>query len=179
MLTTLAVTASLLLTGAPAHGTATKPLTFRGMTLQIPKTWKVAKDVWGLHVKTGRCDRRAAECRGFHLVGPEGISYGRHGNPYRPDAQYHPGNGLSACLPDKRYVEDFPGKLLESGLRPAGAGRKAAYSVWRVGCSTQTGKWTSLSYRERVWYLPTSKILVFDQWSTAGLGSILGRASWS
>ncbi|MER6508630.1 hypothetical protein ABT158_17540 [Nonomuraea sp. NPDC001636] len=180
MLTTLVVTASLLLTGAPAQSAATKPLTFRGMTLQIPAAWKVGKeDRWGIHVRTGRCDRLAVECRGFYLVGPEGISLARHGNPYSPEEQYHPGNGLASCVPDKRYIEDFPGKLVGRGVRPVGAGHKATYRVWRVGCSTQSAKRTGVSYQERIWHLPKSKILVFDQWSDNRLGPILQRATWS
>ncbi|MFI6817071.1 hypothetical protein ACIBG7_32065 [Nonomuraea sp. NPDC050328] len=179
MLTSLVVTASLLLAGAPAQSTATKSFTYRGMTLQIPKTWKVGKaDAWGVHIKTGGCDRTAAECRGFYVLGPKGVATAREGNPYDTEQRFHPGTGVSLCTPDKRYYEGYPGKLVTSGLRQVGPGHKAYYRVWLIRCMTMKYKPTDTYFQERVWYLPKSKILVFDAWGTNRLGAILKAAAW-
>jgi hypothetical protein len=35
------------------------------------------------------------------------------------------------------------------------------------------------SYRQRVWYLPSSRILVVDEWSTPGLAEALAAARFA
>lgn len=179
MITTLAVTASLMLSGAPAHA-ATKPLTFRGMTIQIPSSWKV-KDTGGgtFHVLTGGCPSRAVECKGFWLHGPQGIKYAYEGGKYDPKLPYHPSSGVMECVQDKRYWSSpLPAKPTVTGVRKVGAGHKAYYRVWKISCSKQTGGATSVSYPQKLWYLPSSKILVVDQWQTPGLSTALKHATW-
>ncbi|MEU4699960.1 hypothetical protein [Nonomuraea dietziae] len=177
MLMTLAVTASLVLSGTPS---AAEPVSFRGATIQVPSSWKVKKTDWGaLHVLTGGCGRRAMECRGFWLLGPSGIKHASENNPFRVDQPYHPSSGVMPCTHDKRYYSSpMPAKPSVSGLRQVGSGHKAYYRQWKVTCHTERGKPTKISYPQRIWYLPSSKILVVDEWDTPGLGAMLRRASW-
>jgi len=35
------------------------------------------------------------------------------------------------------------------------------------------------SYRQRVWYLPSSRILVVDEWWTPGLAGVLAAATFA
>ncbi|MGV9303982.1 hypothetical protein [Nonomuraea sp. NPDC003727] len=194
MLMTLAVTASLALSGAPAGASAgapagalagapagaTQSVTYRGATITLPASWKVEKaDSGAVHVITGSCSRRATECQGFWLMGPQYIRYATEGNPFRVDEPYHPSSGVMECVRDRRYYSSpMPVKPQVSELRPVGAGHKAYYRQWKITCHTPSGKPTSVTYPQRIWYLPASKILVVDQWSTPGLNAALTRAVW-
>lgn len=190
MLTPLALTAALPLSGAPAQSAATKPparsavtkpLTFRGMTVRIPRDWTVKKvGDSGLRVRTGPCSSHAAECPGFLLLGPKGIRWAYEGRSFEPDYPYHPSTGVQLCVPDKRYYEVTPQRPSVKGTRQIGAGHRASYRLWKVRCVTRVFKPSEpqVRYTQRTWYLPSSKILIVDQWSTPGLGGLLRRASW-
>ncbi|MFD1939150.1 MULTISPECIES: hypothetical protein [Nonomuraea] len=178
MLMTLAVTASLVLTGA--H-TDTQSLSFRGATIKVPAAWKVKKSGFGsVHVITGPCSKKAVDCQGFWLHGPQSIKYASEGNPFRVDQPYHPSSGVMECTHDKRYYSSpLPEKPTVSGLRQVGSGHKAYHREWKITChSQQTFKPTKVTYPQRIWYLPASKILIVDEWSTPGLGAALKRAVW-
>ncbi|MFI6325748.1 hypothetical protein ACIBG8_50105 [Nonomuraea sp. NPDC050556] len=180
MITTLTLTAALLLTGAQVD-TGTKEVTFRGMTLQIPSSWKLKKSDGGdaIHVLTGGCPARAMECRGFWLLGPRGIKYASEGGPYELEEPYHPSTGVTECTLDKHYwSEPQPQKPSVSGVRPMGAGHKATYRQWQIDCHTPKGKPTKVGYPQKIWHLPKSKILVVDEFSTPGLDRIFKNAVW-
>ncbi|WP_263651055.1 hypothetical protein [Nonomuraea glycinis] len=34
------------------------------------------------------------------------------------------------------------------------------------------------TFKQRVWYLPTSQILIADDWNVSGLAGIVERATW-
>ncbi|NUR90375.1 MAG: hypothetical protein HOY71_40390 [Nonomuraea sp.] len=178
MLMTLTLSAALVLTGTPAQ--ATKPVSFRGFTIQVPIGWKVKKDaIGGLDVVTGACSKRAVECPGFSIGGPRAIAYASEGGPYRAGQPYHPSSGVMECVPDRRYWEGVP------PVRPSraanvrvGAGHRARFTEWKLNCRTKTGKPTSVSFTQRIWYLRKENILVVDQWKTPGLGTILAMAVW-
>ncbi len=38
---------------------------------------------------------------------------------------------------------------------------------------------TSISYTERIWYLPQSRVLIVDLWGTPNLDKILAKATWA
>lgn len=179
MITALTLTAALLLSGAQAD-TGTKAFTFRGMTLQIPTSWKVKQGTLGtVHVLTGGCSSKATECEGFWLYGPVGIRYATEGGTYDPNEPFHPSTGVTECTLNKHYwSEPQPSKPSVSGLRPMGAGHKATYRQWQIDCHTPKGKPTKVGYPQKVWHLPKSKILVVDEWSTPGLERIFKGAAW-
>ncbi|MFF0862763.1 hypothetical protein ACFYUV_13495 [Nonomuraea sp. NPDC003560] len=178
MLMTLTLSAALVLTGTPAQ--ATKPVSFRGFTIQIPVSWKVKKDpVGGLDVVTGACSKRAMECPGFSLGGPRAISYASEGGTYRPGEPYHPSTGVVECVPDRRYFEGVPPvRPSRAATVQVGAGHRARFTEWRLGCQTKTSKPVPVSFTQRIWYLRKEKVLVVDQWKTPGLGNILAKAVW-
>ncbi|MEU5879280.1 serine/threonine-protein kinase [Spirillospora sp. NPDC047279] len=71
-------------------------------------------------------------------------------------------------------------KLVKRGLAPVG-GRQAEYREWRIGCAEITPKFvrTNVSFVQRLWYLPQTKVLIVDEWNTPGLDKILKEATWT
>ncbi|MBP2705609.1 hypothetical protein JOL79_17490 [Microbispora sp. RL4-1S] len=167
----------------------TKPLHLRkGLTLTIPSSWKVTerwKD-W-VRVVTGPCPTlgtqefgfRDSGCHSFWIMGPKAIKVGHEFfNAYTPDGPFYPATDVGPCPYDKKlYIGHL--KLAAKGLRQVGPGHKAYYRDWSGQCVTQQTFKVKGHFNQREWYLPTSKILVIDQWRTPGLGDILRRATWS
>ncbi|GAA2871916.1 hypothetical protein GCM10010517_32240 [Streptosporangium fragile] len=179
MIVNLALSAALALTGV-STGTATKTVSFRGFSIQVPATWKVEKDpVGNLYVSTGSCPKNALQCAGFSIGGPGDIKTAYEGGPYRPNEPYHPGSDIGYCPPDKRYaIDQPPARPAKAGGAPFGTGHKARFAEWRLRCMTVTGKATSITYTQRIWYLAAEKVIVVDEWKTPGLAKILGKAVW-
>jgi hypothetical protein len=174
MITALTLAASLMVSPAAA----TKPITFGKLTIQVPAKWKVKKHGGGYHVLTGGCSKRAAECDGFWLLGKEAIKYAKEAGPYALDHPYHPSTGVMYCVKDKRYWSSpMPQKPSVTGYKQVGD-RKAHYTEWKITCS-DNGRPTKVTYPQRLWYLPKSKLLVVDEFKTPGLARILKAAAWS
>ncbi|GAA3520980.1 hypothetical protein FHR32_003559 [Streptosporangium album] len=184
MITTLALSAALVFTGSPAQAPAQAPVnasaktvSYRGMTLQVPATWMVAKEGSGLHVSTGTCSRAAVECEGFRIGGPIAVKYGHEGGQYSVNQPYEPSSGVTKCVTDKKYTTGAA-KRLYSGYRYIGS-KKAHYTTWEIACNTASGKPVpGSSYNQVVWYLPSSKMIVVDEFGTEGLEDILAEAHW-
>ncbi|MFC4117161.1 hypothetical protein [Nonomuraea zeae] len=174
MILTVALSASLVLTGSPAQA-ATKPVTFQGFTLRVPLTWHTKKEGVNLRVITGACSPAAAECRSFLLGGPRAVRYASEGSAYQADRPYHPSSGVSECVPKKKY---FSGQATRVRTSKAafGAGQRARFTEWKVSCDG--GRLNVASYTQRVWYVKAKKVIVVDHWKTPGLGAILGKAVW-
>ncbi|MFD1546143.1 hypothetical protein [Nonomuraea guangzhouensis] len=174
MFMTIALSASLVLSGSPAQA-ATKPVTFQGFTLKVPAQWKVKKEGVDLRVITGACSARAAECKGFLLGGPQAVKYASEGSPYRPDQPYHPSSGVTECVPAKKYYSGQATRVRTS-TTAFGTGRQARFTEWKVSCNGS--KMKVAAYTQRVWYVKAKKVIVVDHWKTLGLGAILGKAVW-
>ncbi|MCT9935281.1 hypothetical protein N5079_34270 [Planotetraspora sp. A-T 1434] len=169
--------------------TSTKPLHLRkGLTLTIPKSWKVYEQYkdW-LRVVTGKCASLGTElfgfrdsgCHSFWVMGPKAIKVGHEFfNAYTPDGPFYPATDVGPC-PYDEHLYMGQSKLAAKGLRQIGPGHKAYYRKWAGTCVTQTTFKVKGHYNQREWFLPTSKILVIDQWDTPGLTSILKNATWS
>lgn len=170
---TVALSASLLLSATPAE-VATKPVTYSGFTIQVPAKWRVKKlgpEV--VHVYTGACAKKAAECEGFTLGGPMSIAHGNEDSAYTPSRPYQSSTGVVECPVDKKLFADGRGKLVSAGKAPFGKGRRAGFAEWKLTCDGG-----SVTYPQRVWFLKTKKVIVVDQWKTPGLGAILAKAVW-
>ncbi|MFG1688883.1 hypothetical protein ACGFNP_52655 [Nonomuraea sp. NPDC049269] len=174
MITTIALSASLALSGSPAH-VATKPVMFQGFTLQVPAQWKVKKEGVDLRVVTGACSARAAECEGFLLGGPQAVKYASEGSAYRLGRPYHPSSGVIECVPMKKYYSGQATRVRTSTVA-FGTGQRARFTEWKVSCDGSRTK--VASYTQRVWYVKAKKVIVVDHWKTPGLGAILGKAVW-
>lgn len=187
----LAVLAATLTAPAAAfagESGATKELHLRkGLTLTIPASWKVdtvAKD-W-LRVITGPCPTKGTDmygfrdsgCHSFWVMGPKAIKVGHElFNAYTPDGPFYPATDVGPC-PVKKNLYIGRSTLAAKGLRQVGAGHKADYRDWAGTCVTMSGYKVKAHYDQREWFLPTSKILVIDQWNTPGLSGILKHATW-
>ncbi|MER6946601.1 hypothetical protein ABT294_21470 [Nonomuraea sp. NPDC000554] len=177
--------AAVLLTPAAASATATRPLELRnGLTLHLPNGWKTyGKGDW-IRVVTGTCAKPQQgygepECDSFWVLGPKAIKVGdelfRSYNGTRP---FYPATDVQLC-PHNRTWGQVPGTTGVKGLRQVGPGHKASYREWKATCVSLTGGKVKSRYTQREWYLPTSKVLVVDQWNTPGLPDVLKNASWS
>jgi hypothetical protein len=163
--------------GAPAGG----PLTFRTMTIRLPPGWRATRDGPDqVTVTTGACRRGAggADCPGFLLLGPGQIAIAHELGPYDPERVWHPGTGVEGCPADRDgLVERTPKRPRARGFAKVGP-RTAVYREWAVACLDARTLQPKGGYRQRLWYLPSSAILVVDEWSTPGLGRVLAAATF-
>ena len=160
-------------------GPAGKPLTFRGLTMRLKSTWRAGGGGGHVEVVTGRACRRSAggvDCPGFLLLGPSQIAIASELAPFDPDKVWHPGTGVEGCPQDRDGLAELtPSRPVRRGTVKVG-GRDAVYREWRIGCvDFRTGK-PKTGYRQRVWHLEPSGILIVDEWSTPGLAQMLAEA---
>lgn len=167
-----------------ASAASSRPVTFRkGLTLNLPSSWTVyGKGTDWVHVVTGSCTRPTggynSACDQFWILGPKAIELGHEVfNPYTPDQPYYPATDVQPCPLNRRWGQ-APGPLADDGLRQVGPGHKAYYRDWNFGCVSYSSGKKKASYHQREWFLPKSKILVVDQWSTPGLAKVLKNATW-
>jgi hypothetical protein len=168
----------------PANAAPAQPLKFRGMTIYIPIEWKVYR--FGsdrVQVVTGKCGKPQGwytpECDSFHLLGPSLIKIGAEGfGPYTGKNPFYTASDVQPCPFNDKWAE-YIGPKGTRGLRQVGAGHKAAYNAWKSRCASYSGTKTLKRFTQREWYLPKSKILIVDQWSTPGLSDALKYADWS
>jgi hypothetical protein len=158
-------------------------LGFWAMTIRLPPGWRATRDGPDqVTVASGGTCRRSAggvDCPGFLLLGPSQIAIAHELGPYRPDRVWHPGTGVEGCPADRDgLVEQPPTRPRTQGFARVGT-KQAVYRDWKITCLDATTLKPRTSYRQRVWYLPSSKILVVDEWSTPGLAAILGAATFT
>ncbi|MBO4269527.1 hypothetical protein [Microbispora triticiradicis] len=184
----MAVLTATLAAPSAASASGTKQVHLRkGLTLTIPASWKAvqAGTDW-TRVITGSCPSlgtmdfgfRDAGCHGFWVLGPKALKIGNHTfQSYNPRYGFEPATDVSVC---PRTVRLYKGtmKLAGKGLRKVGAGHRADYHVWAGTCVDKKFR-VKMRYSQREWYLPSSKILIVDQWNTPGLDGILRRATWN
>jgi hypothetical protein len=180
--TTLAGTTRPATTGQAGRSTGAR-LTFRAMTIRLPPGWRATRDAADrVTVAAGGTCRRSAggvDCPGFLLLGPTQIAIAHELGPYRPDRVWHPGTGVEGCPADRdRLVEQSPTRPRRGGFAKVGT-KRAVYRDWLVPCLDAGTLQPRTSYRQRVWYLPSSRILVVDEWSTAGLARVLAAATFA
>jgi hypothetical protein len=177
--TTLAATTTVAPTTATPAGAT---LRVKGMTLTLRPGWKVKRSPGGgdAIVTTGQpCARSkllGTVCPNFTVGGPEeAYELG----PYRLEQPYHPSTDVSECLTalDDGYEGDS--RLVRKDFAPVGP-KTAYYREWRVTCVAKSGnRAVGTPYVQRIWYLPKSKILVVDEYSTPGLAEALAQARFA
>ncbi|WP_055479765.1 hypothetical protein [Sphaerimonospora mesophila] len=159
-----------------ARGTTT--FSFRGMNLRMPSAWKVRRYGDTARVITGACtdpEYFYADCRGFWLVGPKTLSqWGYNGKK-----QYIPTLAQPSCPFGGMSLTVFGDKAGARGLRQVGRGHTAAYTAWPGYCEAQGSSGRKVRFRQREWFLRTSKILVVDLWDHKELPGVLKKATWS
>ena len=158
-------------------------LTFRAMTIRLAPEWRATRDAADrVTVASGATCRRSlggVDCPGFLLLGPSQIAIGHELGPYRPERVWHPGTGVEGCPADRDgLVEQTPARPRTAGFAKMGT-KRALYRAWVVPCLDAGTLKPETSYRQRVWYLPSSGILVVDEWSTPGLAGVLAAATFA
>jgi hypothetical protein len=176
-------------TGLAAAGVAsaagTHPLKVRGgLTLHLPGGWKAyGKGDW-IRVVTGRCATPSAGfgtpgCDSFWVLGPAAIKVGQElFRPYTGKQPFYPATDVQRCPHDGASGQRLYGARV-TGLRQVGPGHRAAYREWRASCVSYANGKPKSAYTQREWFLPTTRVLVLDQWNTPGLAGVLARATWS
>ncbi|WP_219463215.1 hypothetical protein [Nonomuraea rhizosphaerae] len=170
-------------TGAANAAPAQELRLRNGLTLYIPIKWRVYR--YGsdaVQVVTGRCAKPrgwgSSECDAFYVFGPKYIKIGAEGfGPYTGKRPFYTASDVQPCPSDRRLGE-YVGPKVTRGLRQVGKGHKAAYNAWKSSCVTFSGGKVRSRFTQREWYLPTSRILVVDQWNTPGLSDTLKYADW-
>ncbi len=184
--------------GTTSPGAAgTRTLRLGHLVLQVPATWRVTyTDALGdFTVSTGACtgeNLRGGEggsaCPSFSLIAGAGATHtpAPTTRTYVPSVPYNTSTGVTGC-PGKQYTGDpfwarlGPGQPYASGYASVTAAKTADYTVWRMGCGLESSTGTasaSFYFEQRDWYLPVSRILIVDEYSTPGLARILATATW-
>jgi hypothetical protein len=175
-------TASTVPPAAPPGRPTNRRLSFRAMTLRLRAGWRATRDgADHVTVATGACRHGtgAVDCPGFLLLGPSQVAIANQLGPYDPERVWHPGAGVEGCPADRDgLAEQTPRQPRRRGFARVGT-RTAVYREWTVPCLDAATLKPKTSYRQRVWYLPSSRILVVDEWSTPGLGQVLAAATFS
>lgn len=158
-------------------------LTFRAMTIRLLPGWRATHDAADrVTVASGGACRRSVggvDCPGFLLLGPSQIAIAHELGPYRPERVWHPGTGVEGCPVDRDgLVEQTPTRPRTAGFAKVGT-KRAVYRAWVVPCLDAGTLKPETSYRQRVWYLPSSRILVVDEWWTPGLAGVLAAATFA
>jgi hypothetical protein len=158
-------------------------LTFRAMTIRLLPGWRATHDAADrVTVASGGACRRSVggvDCPGFLLLGPSQIAIAHELGPYRPERVWHPGTGVEGCPVDRDgLVEQTPTRPRTAGFAKVGT-KRAVYRAWVVPCLDSGTLKPETSYRQRVWYLPSSRILVVDEWWTPGLAGVLAAATFA
>jgi hypothetical protein len=160
-------------------GPAGQALRFRGLTVALRGSWRAGGGGDHVQVTTGQPCRRSVggvDCPGFLLLGPSQIAVANELAPYDPERPWHPGAGVEGCPQDRDGLAELtPDRPAKRGQAKVG-GRAAVYREWRVTCVDATTNKPKTSYLQRVWYLAAARILVVDEWSTAGLAQVLAAA---
>ncbi|MEU4829598.1 hypothetical protein [Streptosporangium sp. NPDC023615] len=186
MLAAAVAGAAVLSAQLPASASATAPLRLRGgLTLEIPASWRVYGTADRVRVVTGACARPGGgffqpRCDSFWVMGPAALKNGGEGGVrYNPvNGPFFPAGDVPPCPVNPRYGHVI-GKAIAVGHRDIGAGHRAHYRVWPGRCVTYNGGEQKSTFKQREWYLPTSKTLVIDKWATPGLDRILKNAVWA
>lgn len=158
-----------------------KPTKVGALVLRLPKGWHThsgpgkASD----YVTTSGCDKASLGCPGFRVMGAAQVENGNRGKPYKSGSPFYPAKGAQPCPANPKLVQKLPPGPKSSGYGLVGD-HKAIYHQWTISCVTKgkKPKVRSIFYQWE-WYLPQSKLLVVDQWSTTTLGKILKFAKFS
>lgn len=155
-----------------------KPTNVGGVVLRLPKGWHAhsgpGKD--SRYVTTGSCDRASLRCPGFRVMGAAQIKKGNEGKTYKPGSPFYPARDTQRCPASTKLAQKLPDHPKASGYGQVGK-RRAVYYQWTISCVTKgkKPKVKSIFYQWE-WYLPESKLLIVDQWSTSSLGA---RLKWA
>jgi hypothetical protein len=172
----------------------TQTVEYRGMTLELPAEWEVARQEHRYVDRDGAFATGVPEeivdesilistdpdnpctfedrldCPHVEIAGPGAITTER----VTGDALYYTGGGAELCTTSYGAAATPPRE--EQTLAPIGE-RMAYYRVWSMPCMTSIEPNTPLNYYEqRYWLLPESQILVVDNFRTEGLAEILADA---
>ncbi|MFB4314087.1 serine/threonine-protein kinase [Actinomadura sp. 21ATH] len=121
-------------------------------------------------------------CPSFAVITEPWSNDGTRGwRTFRAGAPWGPETDVSHVCPKRAdMVGAGRSTLVRRGLAPVGS-RQAEYREWRIRCllMRDPSVETNVSFVQRVWYLPRSKVLIVDEWETPGLAEILRKATWS
>ncbi|MEV7008854.1 hypothetical protein [Streptosporangium sp. NPDC051022] len=163
---------------AATSATGTKIFSFRGMNLRIPSTWKVRRYGDTALVTTGACtdpEYFYAACRGFRVIGPKSLAeWG-----YTGKNSYVPTLSQPSCPFGGPGLAVLGNKAASREVRQVGRGHQARYAAWPGYCEAQGSSGRKVTFTQREWFLPTSKILVVDLRDHRELSGLLARATWS
>ncbi|MFC5746455.1 serine/threonine-protein kinase [Actinomadura rugatobispora] len=165
-----------------------KRLNLGDFSITTPLTWRVTHIPGGLggyriHLP-GRCmpdESRNELCPEIWVFGRRSIDppVGAGFERYRPDYAWHPGTDPSHDCPPRPSLRAVSGeRLLKNSFVQVGD-RTAEYREWRMQCADTRLRPVNVFFVQRLWYLPTSRILIVDEWNTPNLTQILARAQWT
>jgi hypothetical protein len=100
------------------------------------------------------------------------------GDPYTSGPWSRSGDVFACATNPTKLIARLPATPKFQGFASIG-NKKAIYSEWIFSCTSTDGTGEKPSFTERTWWLPTTKLLVVDDWNTPGLAEALKNATWS
>jgi predicted Ser/Thr protein kinase len=166
-----------------------KRLDLGDFSITTPLTWRVTRmtgELGGYEIRVpGRCtpktEYRAEICPDVKVLGRQWIDppLDARIESYQPSYAWHPGTDPSHDCPPRPSLPAARGeRLLKKSFVQVG-GRTAEYREWRMQCGDGGARPVNVFFVQRLWYLPTSRILIVDEWNTPNLAQILTRAQWT
>ncbi|MEO3829851.1 serine/threonine-protein kinase [Actinomadura sp. B10D3] len=154
------------------------------MGLKLAPGWRAVQVEGATHVITGRCPDPKAQflgdggCEGFWVFGEQHISRGDEGfRPYTGKSYYFPSSGAAPCPGDPEALAKTPKAPTSRTLVPIGTGHTSDFRQWDVQCARTDGS-AAISFTQREWFLPTSRILIVDRNDIPDIPSVLNEARW-
>ncbi len=182
---------------APAK-TSGLSYSFQDLTITLPDGWKVNKDLEneGVDVTVGKpCyktyDGENSYCRSFSMLGPVQLKTAYEGRQWTPEDPVHPGSDVSPCILDAQSRFEGVWRQVTSVPKFVKVGSHTAYyREWRQTCrplprapagtsSAPAAEGAAPVITQRIWWLPKSQILIYDEFSIPELAGVLANATWS
>ena len=175
-------------TASPSASPSGKRLDLGGFTITVPTSWRLTRTRSPLERYEIRLPGRCLPtlytgdlCPNIKVLDRRWIDPPEDAEiqGYEPGYAWHPGTDPSHdCPPRPKLPMALGDRLLKRGFAKVG-GRTAEYREWRMRCGDVPTGTSNVHFVQRLWYLPTSRILIVDEWNTPGLAQILARAQWS
>ncbi|AXB46013.1 serine/threonine-protein kinase [Amycolatopsis albispora] len=162
----------------PTEKLAVGPLTFT-----VPSTWtRRPQGLEQVVVDAAECADpvKYFNCRYFMVTdntkaNSEQPAY-EPGKPYRRSA-----NGRACNAAGRKDLWQDGESTLEESTAAQVGGRAARFERWSVECVPRgsAGGGTGVRITQRIWFVPSSNVVIVDEWNVPGLPEILNSAEWN
>ncbi|HEX2313091.1 MAG TPA: hypothetical protein VHJ17_05120 [Thermomonospora sp.] len=126
--------------------------------------------------------RQTTYCPSFLVLGPTLVDPENGPGGVRLPGPYHPAGDIThVCPPAAERYNTGTWEGRPKAQLVAWGNRRAEYREWRMRCTDLRGSQvvnTNLTFTQRLWFLPQSRIAIVDEWNVPDLPRIIAQAVW-